>query len=560
MKQEATGVDWMRVIELVFSWPGAFIVVSLIFFLIFICLIPSEKMRQFVAGWKFRFKNQKGELSVEANSSASKDTGSSPPLLKPPEIRPQDSGSVDFPKTSGETPSLVPDTEVSLRDQMFKAALSDKDSEKLDQIFDKWLKLTDRKSNEDYMDSFRSWLRLKMGIDEAIEELKSQVEKYPKSIYASIDLGEFYKGLASYDIAMKYADTAITRAKLEGQLMQALSLKSNILIATDRSHEAITLLKSQLSGFTEPTSRVTLLEKLADVFDGQSDALRTQLCLEQILIIQPENKGCRFRLAYSYGQGTKTSALAVFHYRLLLEQDPNYSSALNNLGSEYLQLELPGKCISSWKVASTNDAPYPATNLSLQFTEHGFFDEAAEVLQELSEDAKRGDRAIYAATQLARAKRKEDEKIKKLEKATKLFHKLQVLAAEKSREGHNIAEIVSGKWISSDGSALELEQESSEVIQGRLVKKRPQGLFAIGMFGQQSEVITTYNLRLIPADSLLRGTITEIVDKESNRFSTMLAGAPTNQQVLLVMISSSRIQGVFWAQELEPTEVDFSKS
>jgi tetratricopeptide (TPR) repeat protein len=145
------------------------------------------------------------------------------------------------------------------------------------------------------------------------------------------------------------------------------------------------------------------------------------LCFEKALKLNPDNTELRFSLAYSYGGQDFGKAMAVHHYRILLEQRPGYSIATNNLSVIYDEIGAASKKISLLRGAvGRKDNSYVAANLATAYARAGFIDDARGYLLDIPADEQQ-EPIVRGAYRNIREQTEADEQLSnKLEQLTNL--------------------------------------------------------------------------------------------------------------------------------------------
>lgn len=105
---------------------------------------------------------------------------------------------------------------------------------------------------------------------------------------------------------------------------------------------------------------------------------------EEALLADPSRKSLRFALAYAYSK-QDLDTLAVFHYQVLLQQQPNNCGARNNLGVELVTLDVKSAAVEEFKKAADDNEQYAPANLAGRLVSAGFLDEAASWIRQAQE-------------------------------------------------------------------------------------------------------------------------------------------------------------------------------
>ena len=399
------------------------------------------------------------QLADAASTAAVEQETLTPSMAKPAPEKPE--SPVEAP-TAEQDDSAV--TERDLYIDMHVAA-QEHDEEALENVHKKWLELENRKWSDEEITALRAHLRLNMGLNGALDELKRLEAENADWIAPSYHLARFFLDLQSPSEALEHVERGLTRTNTEAGKLRLLLLRADVLQKLSQNEEALTSLYDFANQTQDKKRRANVYDKIADIYETQDDIERMHEALETGLALEPENTDRRFRLAYSYGKTKGSNLLSYYHYKIIVEQDNRYSGALNNYASVLGDFGIKGEQIRLWQGANEFAHPYPAGNLAIALIDAGFFKEARKYLRELPEEHRGESRALEAANHMRKSDKEERCVLEKVDSAARQMHQLTESLLELNQredicaiEPKNIA----GSWTDDEGSKYELSAEDAQ--------------------------------------------------------------------------------------------------
>jgi len=229
-----------------------------------------------------------------------------------------------------------------------------------------------------------SWLSLcvaisaELGDQEALERLRLLGEQNPDNAlpyrHIAFNFSRFGEYKAAGDWFARTADLNLVD-QVDDRLRAAEAYQKAKL-----PHVAKAQLDIAQRSDPGETLRTAVLKQLFSVYKAD-DALGSFCFAEAALLLQPNDYGFRFDLAYAYAEQTGGSSqhdyrdLALFHYRLLVKADSSEPFAENDLGVVYRDLGAPILPVEGFKTSSETNA-LAVSNLMRQYIKAGFVDEA----------------------------------------------------------------------------------------------------------------------------------------------------------------------------------------
>ncbi len=225
--------------------------------------------------------------------------------------------------------------------------------------------------------------RYSRGDSTALDRLQDLVERAkeaPTVLHAVYQLlgsaydvaDDFYNAIEAYERAVEAAESEEQRARYVGAL-------AHTLCESGDSDEAFKRLTNELERATDRTALSTLYSSLASLYKETDNLELRAVALQKATEYKPSDNELRFDAAYASNEDN-FNALALMHYDILLRLKPDDSSALNNMGVLYDQLDMPIQGTAFYKAAAKNGNTLAAANLAYQYLNAGFADAAKEVL------------------------------------------------------------------------------------------------------------------------------------------------------------------------------------
>jgi tetratricopeptide (TPR) repeat protein len=375
-------------------------------------------------------------------------------------------------------------------------------------------------------------------------------------------LTDYFEDLARFDLAEPHAQKAIDRSKTDLRKAHSYRVMADIRIQLGTQADALELLNNAISEVLENEAKARILDKVAEIHEAANDKLMAAKALEHALKLTPSDKGRRFKLAYIYSDHGRQH-LALFHYRILADQDPRHPSTMNNLAIVYGGLKLPGKCVEAWKRAASWGETHPMGNLSIQFIKHGFYDEARKVLDDVPLEHRDNPRVIKAISFLESTNEQEDEELNKHLEAMKVHHKYMLLAveAEQNPELNQLTpKDLAGDWATASGAELKIDlSEGGDLNAVLTVPTRFSPLAGlIAGTSRSSPSERKFSLNLFKNGLVLTGTGFPLTQE---RGSTLIGGgSPPNRDYFLVVTGKTNIRGFYSTDYKNPLEISFNRS
>ncbi len=266
-----------------------------------------------------------------------------------------------------------------------------------------------------------------------------------------------------------------------------------------------------------------LYKALADVSKLSDNDLLFSCFNERALEIIPTDSDVRFSLAHKYGE-INDHELSLYHYQILCSSKPDGPS-WNNMGVAYRELNMNNKSINAYKKAVSDFSHTLAmANLSYQYIEQGFFDDARVLLNQAKDQAdyhESIDSSVTRINQLIESEKKSEEKSLKSINTTQKFRQDFARAYVQPLDL-----TIDGKWQTKHGDIdittladrvtgiLEIIPDKSEPRpQNALITPPKLGL--LGLSRLSSPFKTTISLSGVIHNRTITYNIEKIVDSSS---------------------------------------------
>ena len=516
---------------------GAFIVIGffLIIAFVFVYLI-SPGFRQTVIALMSRLKKM-GKDGVEFDSIV-KDQDNNLTDLSDPEIQPIQ---ID------DNLSVNEETEESLFVKMIFNEISGGDLETLNKIHLKLKNLPNRKRTDEEVEEY--WFNMRMFLNDSIEEeLLALTESHPNWYFPYLLLTRIYLKIDATPQANKYLQEAFLRAHENVRKRELHYIKAEIIAKSDEDKKIGEKKAAEYLQKTENNSewdghKNYLFTEIATYQKKLGDKVSQQISLEKAINLDPTNIERRFNLAFSYAEDQHTYLLAIYHYDLLLRQQPSYTSAINNLAILYQKLGFDFEYDKLINKAMIFGSAHAKGNYVITLLEKDLIIEAKKILDSLSDEEKKDSRLLDAMKYLERNRNTQEKKIDKFSPLPELYKKYIDIAIDNSSFDPKRLE---GVW-KSESNFLTLLLNQNGKIEGQYTVESSSPLSSIKSKKE-------YN---VSGDH--RCGILEILCIEKTNPSTTLSTLLNSDTMSFrLVLNSEQLKGFSWYKNNMPNEVIFA--
>jgi tetratricopeptide (TPR) repeat protein len=303
--------------------------------------------------------------------------------------------------------------------------------------------------------------RINNGDSAALNELKQVASEYPKESMPLSALGDAYVRFGNHRQALTYFDRALEMEPV-GDRTWLVIKQANSLSEVGESDRAVSVLKAELEHASE-ADRSDLIERLYDVLKAKGDVIAAFGVGEVCLAENGAQSELHFKLAYDY-DGSKFKDLSILHYTTLLQLKAQHTMALNNIGVQYRQIELPIASTVAYREADRLGETLATANLAYAYLDGGFVDEAQALLTVAMSKPRHHENVTHALADIENRKRAESEKLGEFIKAANKQRDFLRIMGEAYLDVNPGTEI-DGAWLFPVGE-ITLTQLSPESAEG----------------------------------------------------------------------------------------------
>lgn len=384
----------------ILNWPTAIIVALGV--LVLLLYRPPEILKETISRLR-KFRRGKTEIELEKEQM---------PATEEPKV---DTAETIAAEVTEQAEKEEKAEEESLQDKAFEAFLA-KDYEKFKSLMDQAAEGEEDEEKKCRILCVKFDFLSRFAGEAVLPGLMELREKFKKCYRPPMLIGEVYKRAEEYETAIGFFQEALHKCAEENE---KFSIELEICETQrlgkflDDARNRLTQLERQRHS-AEDFSRI--YEEWGNLWLAKDQDLKAQEHFEKALKCDPENFWLRFDTAYRYSEMTDCDEKALYHYRILYDQKPDYSYTRNNLAIQYLRMDMPIKAVKNFKQAAEQGQSVAMGNIAIQLIEKGFIEEAQEWIEKASKceevDAKVG-RAIERIEDRLKEEQEEEEEIMK---------------------------------------------------------------------------------------------------------------------------------------------------
>lgn len=231
--------------------------------------------------------------------------------------------------------------------------------------------------------------RLRKGDTKALsnlEQLASEsIDDADLAWIAHIALGEALLSAGSHQRALSSFEIALHKNKNDVERSHAASAMGDALTRLGKSEEAVTFIRSEIVQTSDDKARGNLLVWLAAYYEDRSEHELRALALKKAVELTPGNISLHFDCARAFGAAGFDS-ISLIQYRTLIQISPNHANALNNLGVDYSNLNMPTLAIKNYEKSRKLGNSLAVANIAQMYLRSGFVEDAERLLEEAQAD------------------------------------------------------------------------------------------------------------------------------------------------------------------------------
>src|SRR3984957_2329048 len=190
-------------------------------------------------------------------------------------------------------------------------------------------------------------------LTQAIEAVELGIEQYPYSSALMVKKADLMIATRRYHEALTILEQV---ELLDGSDINLYILKTDAYLALDQPQKAATLLESALLHF-EGDERIELLFELADVYDDYEEFDKIFDCLKLILEQEPSNEEALYKICFSTDFTGRNEESIRLHQEII-DEKPYNELAWFNLAAAYQGLKLYEKAVDAYKFALAIDEKF----------------------------------------------------------------------------------------------------------------------------------------------------------------------------------------------------------
>lgn len=437
-------------------WALALVVLGILFVVLF-----RKQLGGFLERFnKFQIRRGQTEISAEARETRRPETEEGPELADKFVSEEKPTEAIE------QTPKREPQTSDEWLREMLIAYFS-RDIEKGEEAFNEAQQAETNAVEKLKNEALHLWSRFDYGGDaSALSRLKDMakqegldtsvkhvVYKYVGMCYRSAN--NFDKAIESFEIA---AETSQTEAEHADDIVEV----AKCLHEMKQQPEALKRIMHEIGSVTHSNALSLLYQGLASLYELAHNHEFRAIALEKALEIEPNNPDLRFYVAYSYGEKEYRS-LSLHHYKTLLQFNPDYPNASNNIGVQYRWLQMPIRSVNCYKKAIELGETIAMGNLARNYLEAGFEEEASQTVDKARQKENPHPNVGRAMAAISEAKEAESQRENREfsvagEQQRYILDFADAYFSEKSD-----CPSFSGSWRTSDGMEIEIAQKEAEI-------------------------------------------------------------------------------------------------
>jgi tetratricopeptide (TPR) repeat protein len=260
-------------------------------------------------------------------------------------------------------------------------------------------------------------------------------------------LGRAFAQFGRIEEGIACLEEGLSTAVSEEDIARFAAAKADVLADDRRGDQAREVIAGALQRVSNADAKVTLLRSFARIDEplNPNQESARMAAYEEALRYDPYDTSLRFDAAYKYGE-LRARRLALYHYRRLLESNPEHEPASNNAGVSAQSLGLPILAVDYFMKAQSLNSTLAMSNLASRLLEAGFRSEAEELLEEARQHEEPDRRVTVVTGEIGEALDKEEGDLESAMKDADYVSKLMALASELSRSPTDAEHFRTGEY------------------------------------------------------------------------------------------------------------------
>lgn len=445
-----------------------------------------------------------------------------------------------------ESPSELDDTQITAlsADKLFDDMIEASRSKELSKLTETYELLKAANTDETRIEPNHAiylYLRFLAGDPEALDELQELASTESRGANGQYWLGVCYEVSEKHQLAAEAFSAAANKSVIPPKKAEARVRAAKSLHKVGEKERAYKTIIDSLSETTGASPLSILYSGLAELYELDKDEMLRAVCIEKALDNAPNDISLHFKAGYAYSNaGTAFSALSISHYTTLLQFDPNYHWALNNLGVQYHTEEIKGLSAKSYRKAKDLGNTLAAANLSSIYIHAGLFEDAAAILNETQKKEKVHKDVGKTFSYLLEIQENESEAQEKVLVRAREQQRLVLLFANAFFDEKLYSPSFGGTWVSEAGVKYTLS----------VIGQRVEGTWTQGY--TDYKLIGTWRNRGASFTVQRKGLATF----EEDGRGVMCLSRDGNKLELMVVNNTTRIHSLSSLEATMPTEME----
>jgi tetratricopeptide (TPR) repeat protein len=349
------------------------------------------------------------------------------------------------------------------------------------------------------------WTHMLHGDNRGIKGFRDKAKLYPNNAKLKDFLGRVLSHYGSkaeahqaFELAAEFSsDPALTGATIT----RAIDTSEAAEITIDSQKYRSILISAAGKKLDQTPEILSAMKALAE----KLGLVRVSRGIDEIRLKgTPDNTSLRFDLAHQYSDD-KQHALTIHHYQAIPMQERN-GTVWNNLGVAFANLEMPGRAVEAYTVASTKGETIADGNLAHKLVTAGFLDQAKMMAENAVKIEGHHENVVGALSAIQTAR---DDELRKEAEAFSAARLEQEYLLDLGKAGLAPTEIdISGLWETPEGP-FEIQSGAGGTWTGRgeIEKEATAGLGTMFSLARKQREITDVEYSLIRFGNVLEGSV-----------------------------------------------------
>jgi Flp pilus assembly protein TadD len=448
-------MNWWAIINKLFDWPSLLIFFSFILLVIVIFKFPRQVggVIERLRGFKFK----KGDTEIYSELSES-----STPITARAISEEQPSLSLPLPEKVETLPILGQKSSDDLYKEM-AAAFDSQNMEEGEKVYKRLQDAITDPQEKIVTEVIYYSFRYECGDSKSLKKLVEFTKRPEVSSFTHYLIGNSYLKAGEFEKAAgAFESSALTLKGRASERAGRIVTVGQCLLKSKKKDEAFGRLMQEIGKETDFEAIAILYEGLAALYELSEDQELRALALEKALEIRLSDQNLRFRAAYAYSH-KDFEALALLHYKTLLEFNPKEATSLNNIAILYDSLKMPISSVNYYKKSFDLNETLAAANLSYRLMDAGFIDEASRYLEQAKQQINphpNVGRAIAAISDKIESENKTESNTLEVAREQQRYFLFfaEAYFSQKPDSPH-----FSGSWSFSNGVKVAITQNGSQI-------------------------------------------------------------------------------------------------